>query len=344
LHKFTIGGSIQGMVTEVYRGPIEKSGLKRPDLKKPEDIIFEDIQIQWGKGEWRFEHPTTGEKITKPTFCLYNPKHLDEIVSLLDEGKTAAGMMMGNFGVFKKIDTPSSADELFNLKKRPKEQNFVVLIHPEDMINVIDLNRVPKPYRKQLLTPEGRMSFYAGPQHVILPVKSQGVNEALIRQSDRTVACFWVPNHFGFEGLAIKARERIKDGLIGGGSLNIHRKDPHYNKHSLYREMASQEKWLNEIDFIIFDDIAEAGNIGRSHTMVRYLDGRPEIIRIGSLSIDEIQRKTGHEMRLGKDFKYASSKVLYSEKGNKITDKKVEEVLKKIGRFNLFLQGHSVHK
>lgn len=308
--------------------------------KTPEYKFFEGIQIQWGKGEWEFQHSTLGRTI-KPTYSLLNPSHWGEIVDLFNDGKTAAGMMMGNFGVIKKLDVLDSADTLFdNIKiNRPRDQNFVALVHPEDLLELIDVNRLQEPHKTQLFQLEERKKLYVGPQHVILPVRHQGINQALIRQADQTIACFWVPNHFGFEGIVSEARKKIKSGLLGGGSLNVHGKEPHYNKDSLYQEMAQQENWLEEIDFIIFDDIVEVADIGRSHTMIRYLGEKPEIVRVGSLSIKRIREKTGHDVQLSQEVKYASSKTPYSEWDNEIVDKKIMDALQKTQRFNLSLQG-----
>ncbi|MDP2585715.1 MAG: Sua5/YciO/YrdC/YwlC family protein [Candidatus Levybacteria bacterium] len=306
--------------------------------------LFEGVKIQWEKGEWEFQHPTLG-RITKPTYSLLNPLHWSEIVDLFNDGKVAAGMMMGNFGVIKKLDTLESADTLFNIKEgRPRDQNFVALVHPKDLINIIDISRLQEPHKTKLLQVEERERLYAGPQHVILPVKNEGINKALIRQADQTIACFWVPDHFGFEGLVSEARNKIKNGLLGGGSLNIHGKEPYYSKDSLRDAIAKQKEWLEEIDFIIFDDITEARGIGRSHTMIRYSGEKPEIIRVGSLSIDTIREKTGHDVRLSKEVKYASSKTPYSEQNDKIVDEKVRDVLQRIKRFNLFIQGQVVRK
>jgi tRNA A37 threonylcarbamoyladenosine synthetase subunit TsaC/SUA5/YrdC len=324
------------MGAEMGGKKMETSGFP----KEPEHRLFEGVSIQWGKGEWEFQHSTLG-RVVKPTYSILNPAHWNEIVGLLNQGKTAAGMMMGNFGVFKKLDTPGSADALFDkVKQRPKDQNFVALVHPENLIDFIDTNRLKEPYKSQLLEVEGRARFYAGPQHVILPVRSQGINEALIRQTDQTIACFWVPGHYGFEGLVSEAKEKIKHGLLGGGSLNIHGKEPYYDKDSLRKAMAEQKEWLEEIDFLIFDDIAEAGDIGRSHTMVRYLEEKSEVVRVGSLSIDKIREKTGHNIQLNQEVKYASSKTNYSKEENKKVNEKVMEVLQRIQRFNSHLKDH----
>lgn len=318
-------------------------------------VEFEGINIQWEKGKWEFNHPELG-KVIKPTYPILNPKYWGEIADLLKKGKTAAGMMMGPYGVFKKLDSPkngqndNSADNLFEkVKQRPKEQNFVALVHPEDIAKFVDQERLQEPYRTQFLTKEGRLGFYAGPQHVILPVKEGSVNEALVKQADQTIACFWVPGHYGFEGLVREAKKRIgNEGILGGGSLNIHGKDPHYDKESLYTAMAEQRGWLEEIDFILVDDIAEVGDIGRSHTMTRYVNGQPEVVRIGSLSLKTIKEATGHDLILDEEklergqVKFASSKTPYSLEQADIVDGKVRQILERTQRFKSWISSRGI--
>lgn len=309
-------------------------------------LSFEGINIQWERDKWEFHHPDLGPVI-KPTYPLLNPSYRDEIVDRFKKGETAAVYMMGNYGVVKNLEASEwedsknggSADALFDkVKKRPRQQNFVALAHPEDMIDIIDIDRLDGHFKRQFRSPHRREQLYVGPLHIIVPVKDRGlVNKALIREEDKTIAVFWAP-HFAFEGLVASARRKIKHGMLGGGSLNIHGKDPCYIKKELYEEMARQEDWLEEIDFIVFDDIAEAANVGRSHTMVRFSGRQPELARLGSSSKERIEESTGHTIATPLNLKYASSTTPYSDESNAIADCKVKEVLLQVKRFELFLK------
>lgn len=313
------------------RGGI-KEGLGRVKDKRTK-LNFEGVSVQWEKGEWEFNHPDLGI-VKKPTFSILNPAHWEDLAQRLDRGETAAGMMMGAYGVFKKLDVPESTDVLFErVKKRSKDQNFVVLVHPADIHDVIDFDRLREPFKTKLRSSEERLKLYAGPQHVILPVKEGAVNDALVRQADKTIACFWVPGHFGFEGLVNAASKRMKDGMLGGGSLNFHGQEPCYDKEQLRKEMSRKPEWLEEIDFILFDEITEAEGIGRSHTMIRYTGDKPEAVRVGSLSVGTIIQATGHNIVLADGVKYASSKRDYSDENNTLVDQKVRRALQRVQRF-----------
>lgn len=307
-------------------------------------INFEGIDIQWDKGQWKFHHPALGE-VTKTTYPLLNPLYWNEIAQRFNNRETAAVFMMGNFGVVKKLEDPEweqgkekSADALFDkVKKRPRQQNFVAFVHPEDMIDMIDVDRVSdEKFRSQLRFPGGRERLYPGPLHIIFPVRESFVNKALIREEDKTIAVFWA-HHFGFEGLVSATRRKIKHGKLGGGSLNTYGKEPCYSKNELYEEMAKQPDWLEEIDFIILDDIVEAAGIGRSHTMMRYSGQQPELVRLGSLSRKKIEESTGRTMIVPSDIKYASSKTPYSEEFDILADQKVADVLLRLDRFSSYL-------
>ena len=333
------------MIIELPDKAIEDNENPKMPEYKGKKINFEGIDIQWEKGEWKFQHPTLHE-VTKTTYPLLNLFYWNEIAERFKKGETAAVFMLGNFGVVKKLESPEwendkkgSADALFDkVKKRPRQQNFVALAHPEDMIDIIDLDRVvDEKFRNQLRFPGGRERLYLGPLHIILPVRDKGlVNKALIREEDKTIAIFWA-NHFGFEGLVDAARRKIKHGMLGGGSLNIHGKEPCYNKSELYQEMANQPDWLEEIDFIVFDDIAETVGIGRSHTMIRYSGREPELIRLGSLSKAKIEESTGRTITVPPDVRYASSKTPYSEEFNIQADQKVTDALSRLDRFRSYL-------
>jgi len=311
----------------------------------PKAFTFEGVNIQWEKGTWEFQHPELGRTI-KSTYSILNPLYWNEIAERFKKGETAAVFMLGNFGVVKKLESSEwedskhegSADALFDkVKKRPRQQNFVALAHPEDMIDIINVDRIDKEFRNQLRFPGGRERLYPGPLHIILPVRDKSlVNKALIREEDKTIAVFWA-NHFAFEGLVEAARRKIKHGILGGGSLNIHGKEPCYNKSELYQEMADQKDWLEEIDFIVFDDIVELADVGRSHTMMRYSGREPELVRLGSLSRAKIENSTGRTMTVPSDLRYASSKTPYTDEFNLIADRKVEEALSRVDRFRFYI-------
>lgn len=327
-----VAESLYGKPTETPISPEYKGAI----------IGFEGVAIQWDKGQWEFDG-LLGRK-TKPVFSILNPGHWEEIAELLSQGKTAAGMMMGVYGVFKKLDRkdPESADVLFNrVKQRPPSQNFVALVHPKDIMKFVDKRRLGKVDREQLRRKEGRLELYVGPQHVILPVRENRVNPALVQEKDRTIACFWVPGHYGFEGLVNQARKKIRRGLLGGGSLNIHGKEPSYDKKSLYQAIAGQPEWLEEIDFVITDDIAEAAGIGRSHTMVRYgpNDKDPEIVRIGSISPEKIRKAAGRNIIVNEEtVRRASSTTPYTPEDNAIIDTRVGEALLRTQRFGDWIE------
>ncbi len=318
------------MVVELRGRTVE--GIKVPEREK-KNINVKGVEIQWEKGEWEFIHPELGV-VKKPTFSILNPDHWDELSDRLSSGEVAAGMMMGVFGVFKKLDSSDSATVLFErVKKRPTDQNLVALAHPSDIQDVIDYERLKEPFKSSFRASEERLRLFAGPQHVILPIKAGTVNEALIRKADQTMACFWVPGHYGFEGLINAAKQKINGEMLGGGSLNFHGQEPCYDKKQLHEEMSRKPEWLEEIDFVVFDDITENEDIGRSHTMVRYTGDKPEIIRLGSLGMGKISRFTGHDIVLAEDVKYASSKRDYTSQSNLIIEQRVERAIRTVQSF-----------
>ncbi len=312
---------------------------------KGKTVVFEEINIQWKKGNWSFNHPERGP-ILIDTYSIWNPSHWNEIAERLINGQRCAMYIMGNFGVAEVRESPEwqkqkkNEDEMFDkIKKRPRALNFVAFVDPEDIIDFIDVDRLHRGF-KQFRWPGERLKSYVGPQHNVFPVRdNETVDEGLIRKEDNTIACFWIPGHFGFEGIANTMRKKLKHGIFGGGSLNIHGQEPCYTRQELFWELTNQPDWQAGIDFILFDELAEEAGIGRSQTMVSFSGEAPQLLRIGSLFPDTISVKTGHQVdfseidvKTGK-VKLASSLTPYDTPSNLASDAKVGLVLERINRY-----------
>jgi hypothetical protein len=310
---------------------------------KGRTVSFEGVSVQWDRGAWNFVHPQEGAK-TIDTFSIWNPAHHDEIAQRLIQRQHCAMYIMGNFGIGVIREAPEWQgnkpvdDRIFStIKQRPKVQNLVAFIHPEDAIKIIDLDKMQKDYRGHFRWAGNRLKSYAGPQHNVFPVKLNGkVDEGLIRteeNGDKTVACFWIPNHPGYEGIYDSIRKQSKHGIFGGGSLNIHGQEPSYTAEKLHSEMERLPEWQLGIEFVIFDEIAENANIGRSQAMVSFAGDMPEVLRVGSLSPEYISRKTGIPLLAQEGVKQASTLTPYDALNNSKTEQKVEQAMAKMKRF-----------
>lgn len=312
------------------------------------EIVFEGIRIQWDKRTWEF-HQEDGSINSIDTYSIWNPAYWDEIAQRLSNGEICGMYIMGNFGtgeVREAPEWPAKTNEnlMFDkIKKRPKDQNFVAFINPEDAIDILDIDRFPKEHQ-HLRWAGKRLNSYAGPQHNIFPVRNNGmVNSGLVRKEDNTIACFWIPGHTGYEGIASKLRKKIKHGIFGGGSLNIHGDEPSYNSEELYEKFENEPDWQEGISFIIFDELAEASQVGRSQTMINFAIAPPKLVRAGSLSPNYIREKTGYEIPFSEvdlengKVRKASSLTPYDGTHNDEVNKRVEEVMGRIDRFTDFL-------
>lgn len=315
------------------------------------EIVFEDIPIQWDKRQWEFENQNGKKKID--TYSLWNPAHWDEISDRLVQGEICGMYIMGNFGTGEIREAPEwkqekkDVDVLFEkVKKRSKDQNFVAFTDPEDIIKFIDIDRLSQEF-KDFRWAQNRLRSYAGPQHNIFPVKNNGMVDAgLIRKDDNSIACFWIPGHWGYEALSNRLKKKTKHGIFGGGSLNVHGREPSYTTDELKKEFANQPDWQENIDFILFDELAEYEQIGRSQTMVSFTGNTPKLVRIGSLSPQEISKKTGFEIHYTPDginsgaIRKASSLTLYDEYHNMQSDEKVSNVMQRIGRYKAWYKSN----
>lgn len=312
--------------------------LRLPEYKGSV-LEFEGVKIQMDKGAWSFTHPDKGP-ITIDTYSIWNPHHRKEIAERLSNEQVCAMYIMGNFGVGQVRMSPewkkNGKDEnviLDEIKKRERAKNLVAFVDPEDVYPFIDKKRLPQEL-KGLRWADKRYNTYAGPQHNIFPVVDNGtVDESLIRKDDKTMAVFWIPGHWGYEEIGNNLRKITKHGIFGGGSLNIHKEDPCYTARELHHELSSQPDWQENIDFIIFDELAESCRVGRSQTMVSFSVFPPEVVRVGSLSINKINEKTRAGVIVNGSVKEASSLTRYNIRNNEASDGKVESVMAKIQRY-----------
>lgn len=320
--------------------------IVNPSEDLPEYKFFEGIRIQWNKVPWYFyisEHGT----VSIDSYSIWNPRYHEEIAGRLARGERCALYMVGTYGVAEIREMPewqkgNRGDVIFDeIKQRDRLQNLVVFADPEDIRDLIDFKRLPFPFRRDLHWPEARYALYPGPMHAILPIIDKNIiDPGLFKQGDKTAAFFWIPGHWGYEELAKTLLRKVKHGLMGGGSLNIHQQEPCFTTSELKeREMSLREEWITNIDFIIMDELSEAEGIGRSHTQISFLTNPPKVVRIGSLSPEKISRDLGYKIPFDlsmiekKTVKAASSLTPYDELHNIDVDQRVESALAKIARF-----------
>lgn len=327
-----------------------QNGIMRDVLQLPmydgNSLRFEGVNIQLDKGQWEFGGGEVKKAID--TFSIWSPMHHEEIAERLKNGERAAAYIMGNFGVVE-VRRPGELreeDVMFDkIKRRERSQNFVAFVSPDDIRDLIDVHRLPSEL-KDLRWADNRHELYPGPMHAVFPIKKNAeVDRGVIRQQDNTLAAFWIPGHWGYEKLGDLMRKKVKLGILGGGSLNIHGDDPSYTTKELFVAFQQHPEWQEEIDMIIFDEIAEAAKIGRSQTMLSFAEYPPKMIRVGSLSTDAIELHLGMPVnfdpdRMVNDQKYvASSRTRYTKRNNDLTSQKVDEALLKMGRYKDYYEG-----
>lgn len=324
-------------------------GIRQFEMLPPiqEDFIeFEGVRVQTGKGRWDFLGPE-GELSSLDTYSIWAPGKWREIAERLRNGERCAMFIAGTYGVGQVFDAPEwqRTDDKYaegaairRIKRRSIEQGFVAFVHPDDQIGIIDIDRL-HPNFKHLRWAEARARAYGWAQHTVYPAKENGtIDLSILRPEDQTVACFWIPDHWGFEGLVDESRRITKHGIFGGSSLNIHGKDPSYSTNDLYVNFQQNPEWLDKIDFVIFDEISESCEIGRSQPMVSFAGDRPLLIRHGSLSLEEIRRRTGYDIEEAPEerLRFASSITEYNPENNLIIDRRVAQAEAMIRRFKSF--------
>ena len=356
---------------------IERNQVPQNEIA-PEHILFEGVTIERGKREWLFEHETLGSvaidtySIWDPQNWQIVAKRLTqgEICAMYVAGTYGVGEIAespqwqeqgteheSNSGLNSRVDTsghqvpdvaqvdetlPDEAQKgsviLEEIKKRPAHLNLVSFMAPEDQIDVIDTDRLPQVFRNHRWA-KTRGNSYAWAEHHVYPLRRNGtVNPHLIRKDNASISCFWINGHFGYQGIVDDIRRLRKHGNFGGGSLNIHGMEPSYSKHQLISALRDNVNWLRRIKFVIFDEIAEGAQIGRSQPMISFCEYPPKLVREGSLSATKIQELTGINPQKDQHTTQASSTTPYDNFNNTIIDGRVLSVKSQIRRYWYYLK------
>lgn len=309
-------------------------------------LRFEGVNIQLDKGQWEFGEGD--DKHIIDTYSIWSPTHHKEIAERLNQGDIAAAFIMGNYGVVdvRRPDKDRERDPMFDdIKKRARSENFVAFVDPDDIRPLIDIDRMPQEL-KHLQWAGQRHDIYPGPMHAVFPLKKNAeVDPGVIRAENHSLAAFWIPGHWGFESLGDELRKKVKLGLLGGGSLNTHGEEPSYTKKELYGSFLRHPEWQGLIKMVIFDEIAEAARIGRSQTMLSFVEYPPKMVRVGSLSPSAIEMHLGMPVQfdteqMANNPKYrASSRNRYDIRTNEAVDKRVSAVMEQMGRYKEYYEG-----
>lgn len=311
---------------------------------RDKSITFNGIEIAWDEIGWYFlTHE--GSMLRKPVYSVWNPNHWPTIAEKLVAGERCAMQVAGAFGagmIFRNPDLSTGGEESNNsqfakleeIKKgRPWKKNFVAFVHPHDQGEIIDFSRLA-PQFKHLENPNNRARAYGWASHNIYPLREDiDIDPALIQKDDQSIACFWINGHWGFEGILGEVKKYGVNGFFGGGSLNFHQESPGFKKHDVYGQIAARPEWQKAIDFIILDDISEKNEIYRSQPMLSFMGEEAELIRHGSMSLGEIQKRIGYKIKTSDRAKYASSATQYSDFYNKVTDNRIARAERTIAAF-----------
>lgn len=313
-----------------------------PVKENTNKLLFQGVEIQWIPDEWHFETPE-GKTISKTAYSVWNPDYWPEIASRLAGGERCAMQIAGAYGIGMIFEDPSlisTPDSVYTSqfkkmeevkKGRRPSQNFVVFVRPQDQDKLIAKDKLNDNFQ-HLSDPDRRNNAHAWASHLIYPYNTRAkIDEALIKSADNSVALFWIKGHPAFEGISQKIAEIKTSGQLGGGSLNYHGELPSFNAEDLKAKIAARSDWQKSIDFILLDELVEQADIARSQPMISFTGNVATLIRHGSMSLEEYQRRTGYDVvEIGypaspnPHIKYASSSTTYTPENNKMIDQRIK--------------------
>jgi hypothetical protein len=314
---------------------VEQNKMLSPIIPKYEGRIIQshDIPIHLDKTFWDFE--TDGQKRSIPVLSIWNYQHHAEISSLIAKGKAAGMYVWGSYGTAMLLNSPEWQSDGKNeseklrtqLKKgRPWGEKFANFMHPDDMIDFWDIDRLHPDYR-HLQWANNRSKLYdVGPIHIIAPTKKRNphLDTSLVREEDQTASYFYMP-HPAWNQIIELLRKDVKHSVFGGGSLNFHKEEPGFTTETLYKMISEKIEWQENIGLVVIDEIAEGAQVFRSQTQIRLpqvgSDGVCEIVRYGGVNPKTWANHTGYKLKEASEgVKFATSKTPYDNENNFIVD------------------------
>jgi len=302
---------------------------------------FGEIPLHLEKFDWQFAE-FDGRKIPKRVYSIWNYNHHREIAEALAQGKVCAMYVWGVWGVAMLLNSPEWQSEkveesarLREIKKgRPWGKAFASFVHPDDVIDFWDIDRLHPHYRELQWANKRWKLWEKGPVHIIAPTKKRNphLDEWLLTRKDGTASYFYMP-HPGWNRVIEMLRKRVKHAVYAGGSLNFDQEEPGFTTSILHKMMKGKEEWRRHIDFIVIDEICEFPPLrsGRSQTQIRLpqkgSDGKCEVVRYGGLSPETFKKYTGYPVKEAVDVRYASSETPYDEEHNLIADRRITQSL-----------------
>lgn len=168
------------------------------------------------------------------------------------------------YGLAARIDRPSVIENVFTLKNRPRENPLIVHLSSKDEL----------PHFSDEEVEEKLLEYWPGPLTLILKAK----NLPEIITAGLTTAAFRVPNH------PLTLAILKETGPLVAPSANI----------SGYPSATSYEHVEN--DFGVNFPVVDGGRCkrGLESTIIAKKDGKWRILRLGSLSAEELEKRLGY--------------------------------------------------
>lgn len=309
----------------------------------------EKIPIHLDEHRWQF---STEDRIREiPVLSIWNYQNHEKIAKAIISGKRVAMYMWGTFGTgyllnfleWQQKDTDEAKDLREKLKiGRPKDKSFPILVHPDDEAIFWDFDQLHSSLQDSRDAEMRYKLRQSGPIHLAVPIKQRYsiLDESLKWPYDNTALFFYMP-HPGWERTIGFIRKEVKHAVFGGGSLNPHHKKPVFRRADLYTRIKETPEWVEGVDMVVICEISESTETFRQQTIIRLAqrnsDGVSELIRRGSMSEKRWSEEQGipvKDAEKGVEEPQTSSLWPYTEETNQIVDKKVQEGIRLMKKFD----------
>lgn len=260
-----------------------------------------------------------------PVYDIRSLSDQEQIAREIARGRQMAmfGGVWGGFQGIQGLSGDTGEYLKWAKKDRPKEAKYVVMKPPRSSHELIDWSKVHEDLRF-LEDPdsfEALWETHGAYLHVIAPVKDGLLPSALVTSPEEhekaypgrpsisadTSAFLWRADPY-FENFARLVDEHSDTQIhIGVTSLNKHGEKPPYTYDEFVAHLRAGNADPRQVHLVVRDSIYENSQALGSHTQLRLPladeEGVVELYRIGTLSPEGFEKRTGIELRNKYDVK-----------------------------------------
>lgn len=206
-----------------------------------------------------------------------DPKHIKEVVDIIQSGGVVAFPFNGIYGLFGNADNIQAAEKIAKAKNRPKDKSLILVSAPEYLHEHVQMQKIEH-HPKKLINLWKDVHALG----IILPAAATAPYHLVVRGEIDTILNIWT-EYKPMRMLIEQFRKRGGRALVGT-SANKNGQPTHYSIDTLWEDFGE------ELDAVVVADFRHLRKIRRkSTTVIDLTEKQPRLHRLGNLTEKELR-------------------------------------------------------